>query len=316
MDLDIIIPAYNAHETIERTIESIVNQKNADGYKVYVVNDCSDNDYSNIINRYSNVINIAEIKTEINGGPGLTRNYGLDNSKGKYVMFIDSDDYLYDNNSLKKLYDAITENESVDMVISSFIYERDGQRIVKKENPVWLHGKVYKRSFLDKYSIRFNSSSSNEDNGFNRLVLFMNPNLKIIDDITYVYSENPNSITRRNNRLFKFEGLEGLAYNITWAIKEAIKRNANEFDIVIIALNTITAMYFYYNELYNEYDVSKILGWSKDILDIYKQHVYLLPNEAVNTSIETKKSEYKKENKNIELIISFEDFLNKINDVL
>ncbi len=313
MDLDIIIPAYNAHETIERTIKSIVNQKNAYGYNVYILNDCSDEDYSNIINIYNKIINIIEIKTKVNGGPGIARNIGLDNSNSTYVMFIDSDDYLYDNNSLRNLYDAISKDSSLDLVISNFLYERDGEKLIKKENPVWLHGKIYKRSFLDKYSIRFNNTRSNEDNGFNRLVFFMNPKYVLLDCVTYVYSENPNSITRKNNRSFKFDGLEGLAYNIVWAINEGIKRNANEFDIAIIALNTLVAMYFYYNEYYDDYDVSKICKWTKDIYNIYKQYVYLLPKGSEDTSIDVKNSEYNKDNKNIVLKVDFNSFLNIVN---
>ena len=92
--IDVIIPAYNAHKTIGRTLTSIAMQINRPLLKVYVVNDGSKEDYKDIINNYKDVINITEIRIK-NSGPGAARQVGLEASNSEYVVFIDSDDTLY-----------------------------------------------------------------------------------------------------------------------------------------------------------------------------------------------------------------------------
>ena len=217
MNIDIIIPVYNAKSTIRRLLYSISYQKNSDKFKVYLVNDCDLLDYSEDINIFSSFLSITELKLDKNSGPGVARQHGLNNSNGDYVIFIDADDYFYNPYAIIDMYRNIEVNNA-DLLVSNFIYQRDNEILVKKNNMVWLHGKMYKRSFLNKYNIFFNNTRANEDNGFNRLILFCKPKIAYINEITYVYSENINSITRKNNREYKLYGLEGYSYNMCWAM--------------------------------------------------------------------------------------------------
>ena len=66
MDLDIIIPCYNAKKTIVKTLSSICLQENIEKANIYLVNDCSDYDYSFYIDFFKNFINIKELKTPQN----------------------------------------------------------------------------------------------------------------------------------------------------------------------------------------------------------------------------------------------------------
>ena len=108
------------------------------------------------------------------------------------------------------------------------ILERDNKREIKTKDNVWLHGKVYKREFIEKNKVSFNSTRKNEDSGFNRLLFLLNDKIEYLDTVTYVYQDNQNSITRKDNRRYKFEGLEGLAENMEWAYFEAKKRNVDK----------------------------------------------------------------------------------------
>ena len=117
MELCIIIPAYNCLDTIEKTLKSISIQDLSVEYEVVLVNDCSDYDYSTIINNYSNKINIREIKTKKNIGPGAARQFGIDNSSSKYITFIDGDDCFYDKYSLSKLYNEINKTYPKGIII-------------------------------------------------------------------------------------------------------------------------------------------------------------------------------------------------------
>ena len=300
-DIEIIIPAYNAHNTLKKTLESISIQKDLPKYHVTLVND-KGKDYKQIVDYYKKDLNIDEITTPENGGPGAARQYGIDNSKSKYIVFIDADDTFYDEHSLEKLYNKI-EKTNADLVTSSFIYQRDGIEEIKKQDTIWLHGKIYKREFLEKNNIRFNNSRANEDNGFNNLVILLRPIIVLSKEITYVYNENPNSITRKNNREYKLSGLEGFAYNTNWSIEEAEKRNAYDEDLAWKTVEGLIVLYKNYNMLYKEYDVDKIFDWSIDLYKKYKKYEELI-NKTEKKLLEETTIPKK--------YISFEEFKNQI----
>lgn len=251
MDLCIIIPAYNCIDTIELTLDSITRQKISIDYEVVLVNDCSDYDYLKFIEKYKDKIKIREIKTEKNVGPGGARQLGIDNTFSKYIIFIDSDDCFYDEYSVDKMYNEINNND-YDVVICNFFCERDINSYVKQRDLIWLHGKIYKRKFIDDNNIRFNNTRSNEDNGFNRLIFLMEPKVSFLDEVVYIYKKNPNSITRINNGIFKFEGIEGYCYNMNWAMDEALNRGQHLYKIARVSLDTLITLYVYYHLLKKE----------------------------------------------------------------
>lgn len=314
MGIDIIIPAYNSKDTILDTLSSIVIQKELEkiDLQVTIVNDYSDYSYSSIIDFFSPYINIQEIVTDKNVGPGEARNIGLKSTNQEYIIFIDSDDCFYSPNSIKSLFDEINNN-NCDLVISDFICNRNGIKVIKKHDLIWLHGKIYRRSFLEKYDIHFNNSRANEDNGFNQLVLLMKPKNRFLSVTTYIYQDNTSSITQNNNRLYELTGLEGFTYNIRWAIEEGLKRNCDKNDIVLLAMKSLISMYYYYLELYNKYDVSPIIKWSKPILDLYNKFPELaISKEEITIFINLKEKTYN----NIQLnrVLTFSEFLSKIDE--
>ena len=303
--LDIIIPTYNAKDTIDKTLDSIKRQKTKYDFCVYLVNDKSDYNYDIEINKYSKYFKIKELKLNKNMGPGHAREYGIKKSNNPYIMFIDSDDYLYIEDAVDKLVSKIIEG--YDLVISKFILDRDN-KIEEKNDLAWLHGKIYKREFLLKNDIHFNNTRANEDNGFNRLVFLLEPKIYYLNDITYYYFDNKNSITRKDNRLYKFTGLEGYSYNMVWAINEAIKRGASDRMIATSSYSIILAMYYYYLDLSKQYDGNKILEWSKEIKKIYLKYKKYLTDELEHLIYVIQRDNYK----DIDEYLSFNDFLDLI----
>ena len=267
-DLSIIIPAYNAKNTIETTLNSIKNQKLSILFEVVIVNDCSNYNYKEYIDKYNKYFNIREINTKVNSGPGVSRQLGIDNTRSKYILFIDSDDCFYNEKSISKMYNNI-KKENYDLLIGNFIMKTG--LIDKKmyKDLIWLHGKMYKRSFLEKYNIKFNDTRANEDNGFNRLILFMNPKIIYLNEFVYIYNNNINSITRKDNNLYDFIGIQGFCYNMTWAINEAIFRGKKKDDFGIFSLDIMLTLYVYYFKFKNKYDVRKIFAWGSEIKKIY-----------------------------------------------
>ena len=82
-DIDLIIPCYGSPEVIEKGIASIAVQWHKEFIHVTLVNDCSPNtdcDYQDLVDKYSNFIDIRCIRTPRNGGRGLARQFGIDNT--------------------------------------------------------------------------------------------------------------------------------------------------------------------------------------------------------------------------------------------
>lgn len=192
-EIDIIIPIYNSISYLSKTLDSIKNQSYKD-YRIYLIDDGDLEDYSNIIDRYKDM-NISFIRLDKNYGPGYARQIGLDYSFGKYIVFLDSDDLFYDNDSLKVLYENI---QNGDIVTSCVLEEtEDGYREWKNET-IGLHGKIYSRAFIDSNEIRFNNKRLNEDNYFNCLCKLFEARIIDIDNPTYYWCNNKESITRRD----------------------------------------------------------------------------------------------------------------------
>lgn len=161
MDLSIIIPCYNLEKWIKPCIDSLNNQENKLNIKreiIFILDNCTDNTEEIILNNIKNwdykIIKATE------GSPGGARNVGLDNSKAKYIWFIDGDDWLTCNNAIDTVFESITKD---DMDIVEF-------KIKSKANPdgVFGGGTVW-RAMLSRRIIgdkKFNNRQNGEDNDF------------------------------------------------------------------------------------------------------------------------------------------------------
>ncbi len=267
--VDIIIPAYNAHETIEKTLFSILYQDNLDKINVLIVDDCSTRNYKDIVSFFSNFMNIKELTLTENKGPAVARQYGINNSQSEYIIFLDSDDILFDCNSVRTLLNKI-EKGKYDIVISTFVEEIKDGFIEHNNDTIWLHGKIYRRSFLNNNKIEFNESRANEDNGFNQLILLSEPNIGHINEKTYIWCNNSKSITRKNDYEYRLKGLEGYVYNINWAIEKAIINNCDKNKIARLSYRSLITMYCYYLEFkeHKLIKLSKVLKEKSELYDI------------------------------------------------
>ena len=161
-EVSIILPAYNAHNTIKRTLASICMQENVNEIEVIIADDCSDKPYDHIAQLFAHMVRIKVVRMLKNGGPGAARQIGYDHSVGKYVMWMDADDTLVAADSILTLKNVMIQKE-MDCVYGKFLEQNeDGSIFPHEVHMVWMFGKLYRRSFLEKYNIRFNTSLSNE----------------------------------------------------------------------------------------------------------------------------------------------------------
>lgn len=106
--IDIIIPAYKAQKTILRTLSSIAEQTILPDLTVTIVNDCCPNgNYSEFVNLFKPYMNIREIQLPENGGPGVARQYGIDNTNNEFFTCIDADDTFCGATALEILREGI-----------------------------------------------------------------------------------------------------------------------------------------------------------------------------------------------------------------
>ena len=282
--IDIIIAAYKAQNTIEDTLYSILMQSKKDDINVYIVNDNPDDNYDDIVKKFSDFINIKELKMKKNGGPGAARNYGIKNSKAKYIVFIDSDDMFHNYFSIEKLYNAIEERD-LDVVGSSFIEEYSFKEyMVRRNKLIWNHGKIYRRKFIEDNNIYFSDEKNNEDLFFNFLLKMVGAKIDFIDEVTYVWQKNDDSITRRNNHEYRYKALYGYNNNINKVALEAEKRHIEKNKIAKELLFGLVQMYYTYLSFLNSKEDDNALELIKATRQNMKLFIeyqdYLLKEDA------------------------------------
>lgn len=244
--IDVIIPAYNAHGTIGKTLASIAMQTNLKNISVTIVDDCSPNGgYKEFVERFSPMMEIQDVRTDVNGGPGAARQKGLDETDGDFVTFIDADDTFLAANSLAMLEKEIVYGD-LDMVGGHFLEElEDGRFVTHGDNFVWMFGKMYRRNFLDRFLIRFGDTRANEDTGFNMLVKSLTRHYKFIPQTVYLWHFRSDSITRIDNGVYAHAtGHQGYIENMTWAISEMCRRNLNKELIRQEIVTVLCRLYF------------------------------------------------------------------------
>lgn len=167
--ITIVIPAYNSVGTIIDTLHSLDCQSCKD-FGLVVVEDGFDDDQFLAIDKNwprHNGENDHVILSQ-NVGPGEARNRGLKSATAPYVMFLDSDDVLMPH-AIQTLTAALSGVP--DYVVGKTLREGPNNtfEVIGHEQVTWLHGRVYRKAFLDIYSITFPELRMSEDLAFNAL---------------------------------------------------------------------------------------------------------------------------------------------------
>ena len=249
--INIVVPCYNAHATLDRLLSSVAMQTIKEKVKVILVNDCSERDYSEFITRFRKLLDIEEIKNETNLGVGATRSKGMCYGDSEYIICIDSDDVFQNPFALEELLKVIEEGE-YDVVNSIFLEEMEDKTFIKHEyDNIWMFGKIYRRKFLEENKIIMNNTTANEDTGFNRVV-FNIGKVGYLNDITYIWQFNKDSITRKEKGIYRFTGVKGWIKNMAWANSELRRLKIDENQYKRLVLESMVVSYFFYLNFCND----------------------------------------------------------------
>ena len=138
--VSVVIPCYNSGKTIKKTISSLKNQT-WDNIEIIVVNDGSDDPYTlEIISKLKNV----KVIKKVNGGLSSARNTGINHSKGNYILFLDSDDWV-DVNVVEKMMEKIKKSNR-DFVFCDMKLEGEKKNIRRK------HYNFFEQLFINHIS--------------------------------------------------------------------------------------------------------------------------------------------------------------------
>ena len=213
MKLSIIIPAYNAEAYLPQCLASILAQEHQ-GCEVIVVDDGSTDGTAALLERYPDVKTIHQA----NRGMSTARNRGLDEARGEYILFVDSDDLLTDGAlttlaaeltgediisfNAKKLHDAtgeqiyhptIREPETTD----GWSYYNRHRLEPTDIHFVCIWQRAYRRQFLMDNNLRFADGLRRaEDDLFTTQAMLHAKSVKAIADCLYIYRVRQGSITR------------------------------------------------------------------------------------------------------------------------
>lgn len=248
--IDLIIPCYNAHDTIERALFSVAIQTEVKNIRVLLINDASEKDYSEVIKKFKGHLEIEEIKHEKNLGVGFARQTGLNAVKAPYFAFMDSDDIFTTSFAFKMLKDVLDQDQNCVLVSGSFLEELpEGGYTLKTENMYWTFAKLYRTDFVRRNNISFPPQNQNEDNIFNMLIKLCirgTTSIKQSKDPLYLWQYKSDSITRKNNHQYWFHTdvigvLKGLYH-----IKE--NPNINQSSFIQDAVNFLFIAFFRYHD--------------------------------------------------------------------
>lgn len=152
--ISVIVPIYNSEKFIKRSVGSILRQTYSN-LEIILVDDGSTDSTSKILDKYAVEDTRVRVIHKENVGHAHSRNKGLEISTGKFVTFIDSDDYMHPN-FIEKMYGAIYEDNS-DMACCSFNYvDEQGNKIGWREPHLTrgvVSSQMAQKRFLTSYDI-------------------------------------------------------------------------------------------------------------------------------------------------------------------
>lgn len=226
--LSIIVPVYNVDKYLERCIRSILNQT-YENFEIILVNDGSTDNSGIICENYSKVDSRIRVIHKKNEGVSSARNIGVDNAKGKYIGFIDPDDYI--NKYMYEILINVLKKNNSDMVICDYykIAEKyiDGKEInnpiniesiivdsitgteaIDKlfecgEKFIFTWNKLYKSYLFD--GLRYKVGKIYEDEFLAHRILYRCKSISVINEQLYFYVQRRGSIVNSEFTTKKFD---------------------------------------------------------------------------------------------------------------
>lgn len=247
--LSFIVPIYNTENYLDECISSLYNQGlNEYEFEVLLIDDGSLDSSLSLANQWSQKYNNIRVFHQANQGQAVARNYGIENARGKYLMFVDSDDYLLP----QKLYDLlnIIDKHKLDALIYNMkAQSQDGGTILLKipnvKYDVIYEGEeivlkyfvfgsmcrgIYARHIFSDNNLRFKSGLTHEDSELCFRIYPLLRQVMFIDSEVYYYRYNIQSTDRSKTPQKIKQNIESDAILASEVTKEI---NNNKFPFAV-----------------------------------------------------------------------------------
>lgn len=257
--ISVVIPVYNVEAYIEECIKSLMNQTFKQIEMIFIDDGSTDNS-GKICDFYAEEDERIKVLHTTNQGLSAARNKGIECANGKYIAFVDSDDYV-SSEWLARLYDAITKKQA-DIAECNFIYKYGSKEINSrkmKESVVdskeAMHGllvppylgyvnawnKLYKSELFQE--IRFPEGKIHEDEYTTYKLLYTAKAVVYIDEYLYFYRQREKSIINSSFSEKKMDALEAAKGMQEFFVENDIDMmQESVFHRYTIDLNLLNAM--------------------------------------------------------------------------
>ena len=242
--ISVIIPFYNARNTLEQAVRSVLTQS-LTHLELILVNDGSTDDSIETLSSIQD--SRIRIINQQNQGPSAARNNGLRHAKGEWICFVDADDALTPKALERMLYAA---GPLVDIIVGCYqtttdapadcaqppastcisplrlakntlFWQKHEQSIIDdvfaglptrhRLNLGAPWAKLYRKAFLDKHKLHFNEELVlHEDTLFNHMAYTHAQSVSILPIPVYCYLDNPSSLTRSQNKKYRAHSIAAL----------------------------------------------------------------------------------------------------------
>lgn len=253
IDISVIVPVYNVADYLEECVNSLVDQTK-DNIEIILVDDGSTDSSKEICNKVAQRYDNIKVIHKVNGGLSSARNAGIDIANGRYLAFVDSDDWVH-KDMLKVMFELATKNDA-DIVQCDFLRVNSIEQINNIDdnsdykilsnieslcelheetyvNTILAWNKIYRKELFDE--IRYPNGKIHEDELTTYKLIYKANKIIKTNRVLYYYRYNTNSITTANFSEKKLSALEALEERINFMKKinnkelvcKAIQRYAN-----------------------------------------------------------------------------------------
>lgn len=216
--VSIIVPVYNSEKYINECLNSLTNQSYKE-LQIIVINDGSRDSSGKIIEEFARRNSSIIYIEKVNEGVAVARNCGIERATGKYLLFVDSDDYVAET-YVEDLVECAEKNNS-ELVICGYTLVDNTNRISKKvvpskyirmEKEEWAYricavcSRLYSRSFWLTHNMKFiqEEGARAEDVPISMYANIAAKNIRIVPKADYFYRQHNESAMHKEQGFFKF----------------------------------------------------------------------------------------------------------------
>lgn len=276
--VSVLVAVYNTEKYLRKCLDSIIGQT-YENIEIIVVDDGSKDNSLDICKEYEKLDSRVKAIHQENGGLAKARNTGLDNAAGKYVCFLDSDDYI-EKDYVECLYKGLTENDTDVAVCGYFKDKPNGsssdmllgrQQVISRDESIanmyvynsfgaYSWNKLFKMDIVNEYNIRYDLElRMTQDLYWSTQYMMHVKNAFYVNKPLYHYIYNEDSACRKIKQTGKFNKKFLTSIKAHEKTKELLKDESEYVKLSFSERYVNTYMRLVVNMYYSKYNDKKLI---------------------------------------------------------